>query len=117
MRHGSLTRKKALRRKSWFNWRPGPRYWAKRAERFGEQAELCRRTRCCVCGRLGSEPHHEPPGAGDESTSPLCSAHHRLGPLARHRMTRARFEQIHGVDLVAVAAGMALRLRRERERA
>lgn len=103
------------------------------AECFGEQAALCRRLECCVCGKVHAEygrrlmsddegsfwlfrkdvsdPHHEPPrsiGGKDGDTVPLCRAHHD----ERHSIGRAAFERKHGVDLRAVAKAIREELAR-----
>lgn len=74
---------------------------ALRDAQFGPQAELCRRTACGACNRLGCDPHHEPPcscGGLDADTAPLCSGPqgcHRL----RHQLGRREFERRTGVNL------------------
>jgi hypothetical protein len=101
----------------------------RRAEAFGEQAELCRMMPCCVChaqvfGRdispavsaraaidlpalsrcanWGSDPHHVPTrGAGgvDKDTVPLCREHHREW----HDIGEKSFDAKYGVPLRGVA--------------
>jgi hypothetical protein len=113
----------------------------RRAECFGEQAELCRHASCVVCvaphrvdvekslalfacgwrkyrGGLDSVPvndaHHEPPrsvGGKDGDTVPLCRAHHE----ERHSVGRSAFERRHGVDLRAVARAIREELAKGKE--
>jgi hypothetical protein len=101
----------------------------RRAEAFGEQAELCRLLPCVACEATmypgmppsawrsyGSraallpvaawmrrcDPHHVPTrGAGgvDKDTVPLCREHHREW----HDIGEKSFDAKHGVNLRAVA--------------
>jgi hypothetical protein len=96
----------------------------RRAQQFGSQAELCRKTGCCVCTAilsvcktrgevmaeakrldaagcrpLSARAHHEPPrgrdnNSGDENTVPLCDGHH----TERHNMPAADFWGRYGLD-------------------
>lgn len=38
-----------------------------------------------------------------ERVTPLCETHHQSGPTAVHRVGHARFTEIFGIDLLAVA--------------
>lgn len=54
---------------------------AKKAKQFGEQAERCRNSPCCCCGRVGEDvvAHHWPTRAAgglDADTCALCAACH-----------------------------------------
>lgn len=85
---------------------------ARRAECFGVQAQLCRESRCCVCGAWPVHAHHEPSrGAGgtDKDTVPLCPTCHD----ERHRWGRAAFEHTYDVDLKAIAAELAEKLEQQ----
>ncbi len=106
----------------------------RRAECFGEQADLCRTLPCAVCigaaaearlvalvqadphgffGFRQSDPHHEPPrscGGKDGDTVPLCREHHD----ERHNIGRSAFERVHGVDLRAVAKSIRDELTRSK---
>lgn len=80
---------------------------ARRAVAFGKQAELCRRTRCCVpqCRETDCEPHHEPTrarGGLDADTCPLCFKHHH----ERHWLGRITFESRYGISLLQETARM-----------
>jgi len=75
------------------------------AAAFGEQAQRCRESPCCVCGARPSDPHHDPArslGGLDRDTLPLCRPHHD----ERHRIGRPAFEKKHGVDMLAEAERM-----------
>ncbi len=65
----------------------GPKHAEKRAERFGLQAEACRKLPCFRCGLEGaSAPHHEPPGGGDADTIPLCDRTRLNGADGCHQL-------------------------------
>lgn len=83
-----------------------------RAEAFGAQAELCRRSPCAIpsCGRSPpSDPAHHPSrGAGglDRDTFPLCRAHHE----EQHRVGVVTFARRHRVVLEELVAAMRARV-------
>jgi hypothetical protein len=102
----------------------------RKAQQFADQADLCRKTACCVCTAIlgccktrdekmdrareldrggfrpwHSAPHHEPPigrtnKAVDADTVPLCDAHH----TERHSMPAADFWGRHGLDVEQIKA-------------
>ena len=82
MKRSRLTRHTPLRRRRRMRVINRKRRARLRAEAFGIQAELCRRTRCFACSSWPAEPHHEPPlkmggvGADDSDTIPLCRKCH-----------------------------------------
>ena len=107
MRRTPLRRGKPLARKTAMRRVRHDRIRARRANAFGRQAELCRRTRCCVpmCRETCCEAHHEPTrarGGLDRDTLPLCFRHH----YERHHLGRITFESRYGVDLLREAARM-----------
>ncbi len=76
-----------------------------RAAQFGKQAELCRRSRCCVPGCQSSDescdPHHVPSRAAgglDQDTVPLCRFHHD----EFHSCGERTFDERHEVVLPEV---------------
>ena len=102
MKRSPLRRGTKRLKRSRFVWRPkkpDPRV-------FGPQAERCRQSPCCVCGRPPrNEPHHTPTvaaGGLDHDTSPVCwVCHSELGTVGIQT-----FETRHNVDLRAVARRM-----------
>lgn len=84
------------------------------AREFAKQADLCRRTPCAVCTKLGKQqttrthPHHEPPrGVGlksdDSCCVPLCAEHHDQ----RHTWGSC-FWTHYGVDWMALRKRMRI---------
>lgn len=81
------------------------------AEAFGEQADRCRNSPCCVCTVLdvqqegASDPHHirsRGAGGSDEHCIPMCRTHHD----AVHRQGRRTFWARVGLDPEHVAEQM-----------
>lgn len=125
----TIKRKTPLRR-AMLKRRNEARAEKRRAERFGEQADACRRMPCAVCltrnagpkpERVGdwlrgylradllegvayfqTDPHHEPTRAagGKDKDTVPLCREHHD---ERHRIGRKAFEEKHGVDLRAIA--------------
>lgn len=73
-----------------------------RAEQFGYQAEACRRSPCCACGKAPpSDPHHlksRALGGKDRDCVPLCRGF--LGcHSCFHILGRKKFEEIKIINL------------------
>ena len=47
--------------------------------------------------------------ASDLDAAPICPRHHRTGPDSLHKLGRRRFEQLHGVDLMATVSRLRQR--------
>ncbi len=81
----------------------GRKYNERRAKNFGPKAVFVRQLPCLVCGRVPSDPHHEPPlslGGDARGLCPLCRACHDY----RHHLGSAwRFCAFTGVNLVTEA--------------
>ena len=83
--------------------RRGRKYNERRAKNFGPKAVFVRRMECLVCGKIPSDPHHEPPlslGGDARGLCPLCRACHDY----RHHLGSAwRFCAQTGVNLMTEA--------------
>jgi hypothetical protein len=83
------------------------------AQDCGRHADFVRSFPCCACGVYGkTTSHHEPPRSKKggvpmiQRQTPLCPECHQDGGRARHKIGRTRFEEVHGTDLVAIAADL-----------
>lgn len=83
----------------------------RRAEQFGDQAQLCRESSCCACGAPPpSDPAHvlsRGAGGKDGDTVPLCRRCHDL----QHSQGIKTFQAERGLDLKAVASDLAAKIR------
>lgn len=107
-------RRTPLHRRSWMPKRrttprrvgpPAPRIKEGRVEDPAYLARV-RTLPCDVCGKAPSESHH-PKGlefcgkgqkASDHDAFPLCSACHRTGPNAFHRIGKRPWEALYGLQ-------------------
>ena len=82
----------------------------RRAQQFGDQAQLCRESSCCACGAPPpSDPAHvvsRGAGGKDSDTVPLCRSCHDL----QHSAGIKSFQAERGLDLKAEAAKLAVRV-------
>ncbi len=119
MKRSPMKRGKPLHRQSRINPVNRKRRAAKKAERYGPQAALCRTLPCCACGVCDeSEPHHHPTvarGGTDRDTVPLCADHHTLGgrPEAFHSTPLAEWETHHSIEIEAEKVEVRRLLARE----
>ncbi len=90
-----------------------------RKQRFGPQADLCRRLPCGACGdepaHRPTDPHHHPSvarGGTDEDTGPLCRLCHTTGgqPRAFHDTPLPEWEAHHGVTMAGIISDTRDRL-------
>lgn len=100
-----------IKRKSWMPRVNRKRLARRRALQFGPQAELCRKSPCCIpgCRRRRSDPAHVvSTGAGGKDRGnvvPLCRPHHDQ----QHLIGVKTFQRKHGLDLAAIAAELEVR--------
>ena len=78
-------------------------------ERDTKYLSWVRTLACCACHREGrSESAHTGSDGGmsmkasDKSVIPLCPSCHRTGPFAYHRIGKAAFERVWGVNCARV---------------
>ena len=87
------------------------------ARRDFEYLEWVHLQPCVVCGAVTVEAHHHPyrskPNWHDHSTVSLCPVHHR-GATGIHYLGERKFQEMHGISLLAMALELRGRFLQEK---